>query len=113
MNNVVMIRLVAAVMVFVVLLPLYFLPTLIVRGKLNAKALFWLNLLAGWTFIGWFAALVWAITNDSQSVVVEQQPLPQAVFCSTCRKYSAAGARFCSTCGSSFAAATQQAASLP
>lgn len=60
MDNVVMIRLMAALVFFVILLPLYFLPTLISRRKRNATAIFWLNLLAGWTFIGWIAALIWA-----------------------------------------------------
>jgi Superinfection immunity protein len=43
---------------------LYFLPSLVAlsRGHENRVAIFALNLLAGWTFIGWVAALVWALT---------------------------------------------------
>lgn len=33
------------------------------RGKSNTGAIFWLNLLLGWTFIGWVIALVMACTS--------------------------------------------------
>lgn len=47
---------------------LYFLPTLIaeIRGKVNASAIFVLNLFLGWTFIGWVVSLVWAFTKDKE-----------------------------------------------
>ena len=40
----------------------YMLPWAIAatRGKANAGAIGWLNLLLGWTFIGWIVALVMA-----------------------------------------------------
>ena len=42
----------------------YFLPWMVaaLRGKSNAWAIFWLNLLLGWTVLGWIAALVLAST---------------------------------------------------
>lgn len=42
----------------------YFLPAFIAgwRGHQNATAIFVLNLLLGWTFLGWVVALVWAFT---------------------------------------------------
>lgn len=45
---------------------IYFLPTIIAfnRAKRNKVAIFALNLLLGWTFIGWVIALVWALTVD-------------------------------------------------
>jgi len=43
---------------------IYFLPTIIGYKKKNATAIFLLNLLLGWTFIGWVIALVWATTKD-------------------------------------------------
>lgn len=45
---------------------IYFIPTYAAfkRGKRNAPAIFMLNLLAGWTFIGWVAAMVWACMKD-------------------------------------------------
>ena len=44
----------------------YFLPALIahVREHNNTAAIFVLNLLLGWSFIGWCVALVWAFTNN-------------------------------------------------
>jgi Superinfection immunity protein len=38
----------------------YFLPSFIAWGRNRAAAIFALNLVAGWTVIGWLAALVWA-----------------------------------------------------
>ena len=44
----------------------YFAPTFVAhrRGKANFLAIFWLNLLLGWTFVGWVIAFVWAYTID-------------------------------------------------
>jgi hypothetical protein len=41
-----------------------FTPSLVAyhRGHPNAMAIFALNLLLGWTFVGWVVALVWALT---------------------------------------------------
>lgn len=36
------------------------------RKHKNANAIFMLNLLLGWSVIGWVAALVWAYTNQPQ-----------------------------------------------
>jgi hypothetical protein len=46
-------------------LGLYFLPTIIAfaRHHRNAVAIFLLNLLAGWTFLGWVGALVWSLVQ--------------------------------------------------
>jgi len=54
-----------AFFIIAVSLLLYFLPAIIGRRKTNAFAIFILNLLAGWTFVGWVGALVWACTKDS------------------------------------------------
>ena len=53
------------IVLFVVSLPLYFLPAILGRRKRNARALFVLNLLLGWTFLGWVGALIWALLRDS------------------------------------------------
>lgn len=41
---------------------IYFIPTLIAgkRGHPQGTPIFLLNLFAGWTFIGWLAALIWS-----------------------------------------------------
>jgi uncharacterized protein with PIN domain len=45
---------------------IYFLPSLIAQKekKKDATAITVLNLLVGWTFIGWIIALVWALKKD-------------------------------------------------
>ena len=44
----------------------YFLPTLIASSRQSRSqgGIFVLNLLLGWTFIGWFVALIWAVTSE-------------------------------------------------
>jgi hypothetical protein len=46
------------------LLALYFLPWVVAgyRGHRNAMAIGVLNILLGWTVLGWVAAMVWACT---------------------------------------------------
>jgi hypothetical protein len=43
---------------------IYFVPAALAGGRRhhNAGAIFLLNLVAGWTFVGWIAALVWSAT---------------------------------------------------
>jgi len=50
------------ILVFILVLALYFLPTIIalVRGRRNTVAIFLLNFFLGWSFIAWVIALVWA-----------------------------------------------------
>lgn len=40
---------------------IYFVPTFIAGGRSQWAAIFALNLLLGWTLLGWVAALVWAL----------------------------------------------------
>lgn len=50
--------------IIIVCLILYFIPYWIAstREHHNKMAIFWLNLLAGWTLLGWFGAFIWALT---------------------------------------------------
>jgi len=47
-------------------LALYFLPTIIVlaRRKKNVLGPILVNVLLGWTVVGWIVALIWALTVD-------------------------------------------------
>lgn len=58
-------------MEFLILLALYLLPTIIAvsRRHLNSGAILALNLLLGWTLLGWVLALVWSLTNSATSHV--------------------------------------------
>ncbi|AEK57874.1 superinfection immunity protein [Acidithiobacillus caldus] len=51
---------------------LYFLPTILayLRKKSNLVAIFAMNLLLGWLFVGWVIALVWALSNDSPTTII-------------------------------------------
>ncbi|MFH1662731.1 MAG: superinfection immunity protein [Chloroflexota bacterium] len=53
------------IIVFIISLAFYFLPTIIalIRGHRNALAIFLLNFFLGWTFIGWVVSLVWSVTK--------------------------------------------------
>jgi Flp pilus assembly protein TadG len=53
--------------VLVLCAALYFLPAIVGRHKTNAKAIFVLNLLLGWTLVGWVVAMVWAVTVDARA----------------------------------------------
>jgi hypothetical protein len=82
----------------------YFLPAFLARNKSNFTSILILNILAGWTFIGWIIALVWALSSDSQRPVraSPQPPQPAAggsFFCTSCGQPCPPGARFCSSCG--------------
>ena len=50
----------------VVALLIYFIPTIVGCRKRTAGSIFVLNLLLGWTLIGWAIALKWALTREEQ-----------------------------------------------
>jgi hypothetical protein len=60
--------------VFVFLAVPYFIPTIIAyrKRKANRAAILAINVLLGWTFVGWVVALVWALKVDA----VDQQRAP-------------------------------------
>ena len=51
----------------------YMLPWAIaaVRGNRNAWSVFWVNLLLGWTVIGWLITLIWSTTAIVHRVQVQ------------------------------------------
>ena len=55
------------VILFLVLVSLYFIPAIVakVRDHHNFLAILMLNLLLGWSFIGWVVALIWASTKKN------------------------------------------------
>lgn len=59
----------ALLVVFVITaISLYLLPAFIAwrRRHLDVLAIFALNLLLGWTALGWIAALVWSLTGNTR-----------------------------------------------
>ena len=86
---------------------IYFIPSFIAASakKRNAGAIFALNLLAGWTVIGWFIALTWALTHDQepqQPIVAPVVEAPQLKKCPDCPEIVLAEARKCRFCGHEF-----------
>jgi len=57
------------IVILVMCIPFYFIPTFIafIRKKSNPGVIFALNLLLGWTLIGWIGALVWALLNEKDN----------------------------------------------
>ncbi len=58
---------------------IYFIPTMVatVRRHPQQTAIFWLNFFAGWTFLGWVGALVWALVQPMRTVVMAS-PIAQS-----------------------------------
>ena len=48
----------------VITLVIYFIPTICASEKKNFASIFALNVLLGWTIIGWIVALVWGLSKD-------------------------------------------------
>lgn len=53
------------IIVFIISLILYFLPTIIAvrRRHRNLLPIILVNIFLGWTFVGWIVALIWAIVG--------------------------------------------------
>jgi hypothetical protein len=79
---------------------LYFLPTIVGHNKRDVLGIFLVNLLFGWTFIGWIIAMVWACTAELQPHVFMVAGHGAAQYCCRCGTMSAQGASFCRACGS-------------
>ena len=108
------------------LILLYMLPSVIAlaRSHLNKFAIFWLNLLLGWTVFGWIAAFIWSLTNPVKHVVTQVMQVrvsqesrglsaapddddgrPQIdddKFCPGCKHDVPRSVAFCPRCGFSF-----------
>lgn len=61
---------VGKVMAGMVILVVYFIPTIISWKKRNNKYLLILNVLSAWTVFGWFICFVWALSINRQHGVI-------------------------------------------
>lgn len=70
-------------LILLFLIPLYFLPSFIAKGRRNPNTtgIFILNFFLGWTFLGWIGALIWAFYSGSQQA-------PAVVVHNTSQTYS-------------------------
>ena len=55
-----------SLLLFLVLVAIYFLPSFVAYEKSFGTQVFVLNFFLGWTFIGWVIALVWALRVEKQ-----------------------------------------------
>jgi len=81
---------------------LYFLPTIVAmifRPHHDPQGVFLVNFFFGWTIIGWWVALIWAIASNATSREVRHVPASSGRFCAQCGALSPYGAHFCSACG--------------
>ena len=76
----------------------YFVPTFIVCKKKSkhAAAVAALNVLLGWTLIGWVGALIWAVAEP------EMSPIQPKMKCPYCLNEINYGARICQFCHTRF-----------
>ena len=114
--------LVAGIPFFIILILIipYFIPSVIafVRKHHNSAAILILNILLGWTIIGWIVCLVWSLTSKQMNQTINittaspQSRLPESEpsgssqaktshrrFCSKCGEKINSGDVFCSACG--------------
>jgi hypothetical protein len=81
---------------------LYFLPSIIGHRKQAFAGILVVNLLFGWTVVGWIVALIWAcVAEDYPGCYVVAGPVPgPARYCSRCGAFSQGVGSFCWNCGS-------------
>lgn len=97
---------------FLAALVLYFFPMYeaYIQKQPNFFSIFALNLLLGWTLVGWVVALVWALkVPEFEPPAQAEQPIPDSIAqvmprstveCPFCAEEILAKARKCKHCGS-------------
>jgi T4 superinfection immunity protein len=78
---------------------LYFLPAIIAHNKRDSSKILVVNLLFGWTVVGWCIALVWACAAERHTrPVLVPAGMVMATRC-RCGAMEPAAAHFCWSCG--------------
>lgn len=80
----------------------YFIPALMAHAMHHRQetSIVLLNLLLGWTGIGWIAAILWSVaTRPATAVLRLAESVPDSGFCADCGSPLEARASFCPACG--------------
>ena len=61
-----------SIVIIILALFLYLLPSLVAvsNKKSNAGAIAALNILLGWSFLGWVVALIWSLSKDKPADII-------------------------------------------
>jgi len=84
------------VVLLIISVLIYFLPSLIGQHKENSLGIFLLNLLLGWTFLGWVVSLLWAVVSPRK--IVHQNSGYNLRKCPYCAEYVKEEAKICKHC---------------
>lgn len=98
---------------------IYFAPFIIARNRNHAQlsAIFWLNFFSGWTFVGWLASMIWALTNPqviTHTSIGNREnyiTVSGSKTCPMCAEDVKAAALICRFCGYNFPADSTPAVS--
>lgn len=63
-----------AIFLWFIMIVIYFTPTLVACGREhhNSLAIFAVNLLFGWSIVGWFWAFIWSLTAINKKAELEE-----------------------------------------